>query len=309
MKVLYQVQAFWRPGRLFGRLMMEEKGVLVRIGGIPLWILRSDYQLPIFERGAGAIPTMSPLDAVFDHHWESGLEFTFVDIGAKYGLSTIVAANHIDGRGHNSPIVAFEPGAAADLIGRNLAVNHLADRVLLELVAVSDRSGEAVLYGEPDHPEDNHLIRRNVDRPFVTKVVPTISLDGYAEGRGIEPPLVVKVDTQGAEWEVWAGMRRLIERGPVTVMTEFTPWTFEGRALPAQFLRSLMDRYAVINMHPKNMAGSFRDGLADVHLVQADSADAFTETVAASRCGWTDLLCIPRQLPGSSRLVDAVLRK
>ena len=287
--------------------MTEENAVLIRVGEIPLWILKSDYQLPRFEGGEGRIPDLAPLDAVFEHHWRCGLEFTLIDVGAKYGLSTIAAANYIHAHGHNSPIIAFEPGAAADLIGRNLTMNQLDSRVVLELKAVSDRCGEAVIYSEPDHPEDNHIIRRNIDRPFDTKLVPTTSLDSYTERSEIRPPIVLKVDTQGAEWEVWVGMRALVQSGLVTLMTEFTPWTFEGRAEPTRFLRELSEHYHIVNINPKNMAGSFKESEADFQLIIPESFEVFTQSVAASAFGWTDLLCIPQRLPHSSQLLETIV--
>ncbi len=291
----------------YGSFMIEESAILTRVGEIPLWILKCDYDRPKFERGSATLPSLTPLGTIFDHHWGCGLEFALIDVGAKYGLSTILAANYIHGCGHEGPIIAFEPGAAAELIACNLALNHLDSRVVLELKAVSDRCGEAVIYSEPGHPEDNHLIRRNVDRHFDTKVVPIVSLDSYAELNRIAPPVVLKVDTQGAEWEVWLGMRRLVQAGPVTLMTEFTPWTFEGRSNPARFLGELAQHYYLVNMNPKNMAGSFQDTDAGFQLIPPQSFERFTRFIAASAFGWTDLLCIPRKLPNSRQLLDAIL--
>jgi hypothetical protein len=91
------------------------------------------------------------------------------------------------------------------------------------------------------------------------------------------------------------------------VMTEFTPWTFEGRAEPAQFLRDVGEHYYITNLNPKNMAGSFQETEAGFHLVPPESFDSFTQSVAASAFGWTDLLCIPRGLPRSGELLDAVI--
>src|ERR1051325_3416553 len=109
---------------------------------------------------------------------------------------------------------------------------------------------------EAAHPEDNHIIWRSTDQRTDTRTVQTVSLDSYVESRGIVPPLVLKVDTQGAEWEVWMGMRRVIESGPLTMMVEFTPWAFEGRSQPTQFLRELAAQHYIIDINPKNMAGA-----------------------------------------------------
>jgi FkbM family methyltransferase len=286
---------------------LEKFAARVTVGTIPLWMLKSDYQFARFAAGQGVLPSLAPLDAVFDHYWSCALDFTYFDIGAKYGLSTIIAANYIDARGHVNPVISFEPGAGVALIGLNLAVNGLDDRVVLELSAVSDRCGETILYGAPEHPEDDHIIRRNVARPVVAKSVSTVSLDAYTEMRGIRAPLIVKVDTQGAEWEVWQGMRTNVESGSVTILTEFTPWTFEGRADPVDFLKQLADRYTLININPKNMAGSFQDADTAYHLVSSVALAEFTRFVAQSAVGWTDILCIPHMLLGHDQLVAAVL--
>jgi hypothetical protein len=117
----------------------------------------------------------------------------------------------------------------------------------------------------------------------------------------------VKVDTQGAEWEVWRGLQRTSASLAVTIMTEFTPWTFSGRAEPAAFLREVSEQYDIIHLRPKNLAGAFREAEAPFRRVPAGSFEEFTNTIAGSACGWTDLLCIPRKLPGCGDLADAVL--
>ena len=134
----------------------------------------------------------------------------------------------------------------------------------------------------------------------------TTSLDAYCDQEGLTPPLVVKIDTQGAEWEVWKGMQRLIGDGPVTFLTEFTPWTFDGRAAPSEFLREISRTHELIDIRPKNMAGSFIDSGVVEHLSMR-TIEAFETRVRGSQQGWTDVLCIPRSLPGWRALTERVL--
>jgi FkbM family methyltransferase len=287
--------------------MADENAALIQIAGIPLWILKSDFRFPAFARGGATPPELAPLDTVFEHHWAHGLDFTYLDVGAHYGLGAIIVAEYFAAHGRKNQIIAFEPGAAAALIGRNFALNRMEDRVVAELKAVSNRSGEAVIHSELSYPADNHLIPRNVDRKFDTRLVPTVSLDDYVESKQIHPPLIAKIDTQGAEWEVWTGMRRLVQAGPVTIMIEFTPWTFEGRAEPTQFLRELAEHYLLINVYPRNMAGFFQGSQTGFHIIPTGSFESFTQAVDATASRYTDLLCVPVDLYHSRRLVEAVL--
>jgi len=117
---------------------------------------------------------------------------------------------------------------------------------------------------------------------------------------------VVKVDTQGAEWEVWRGMQGTVASRPVTVMTEFTPWTFEGRAHPSTFLREISARYHLIDLRPRNMSGGVDETALDCFRVPPEHIDRFVELVAGSSCGWTDLLCIPRAPSWSEDLLEAL---
>lgn len=109
----------------------------------------------------------------------------------------MTAATFLREQNRQAPIICFEPGAAAAVIGQTLRENGFADLIELHEIAISDRSGETTMYSVPAHPEDNHIIRRNVPTAFDERTVRTRSLDDFCEERGIGGPLIVKIDTQG----------------------------------------------------------------------------------------------------------------
>jgi hypothetical protein len=132
--------------------MVDENAALARVGGVPLWILKSDVRFPVFAREEATAPELVPLDIVFKHHWAHGLDFTFLDVGAHYGWGAIIVTNFFRKNDRHNQIIAFEPGATAALIGRNLSLNHVDGDVTFEFLAVSDRSGKAIIYSEPAYP-------------------------------------------------------------------------------------------------------------------------------------------------------------
>ncbi len=137
-----------------------------------------------------------------DHVW---------DVGANIGYIALVATRIVGPAGR---VVAIEPDAqCAAAIRRNAALNGLGQLEVVEAAAAQD-SGTAELVvvrdrlwtrlaSVGDHHESEQCVR-----------VRTIALDDV-EG---PPPALVKIDVEGAELEVVAGMARLLrEARPIVV--------------------------------------------------------------------------------------------
>jgi len=139
-----------------------------------------------------------------DHVW---------DVGANIGYIALVAARIVGPRGR---VVAFEPDArCAAAIRTNAALNGLVSIEVLE-AAASDRSGTAELVVVRDRlwtrlasVGDHELGERRVP-------VRTVALDDV-DG---PPPAVVKIDVEGAELDVVAGMTRLLRDARPLVICE-----------------------------------------------------------------------------------------
>jgi FkbM family methyltransferase len=137
-----------------------------------------------------------------DHVW---------DVGANIGYIALVATRIVGPAGR---VVAIEPDArCAAAIRRNAALNDLGQLEVVE-AAAAQASGSAELVvvrdrlwtrlaSVGDHHQSEQCVR-----------VPTIALDDV-EG---PPPALVKIDVEGAELEVVAGMARLLrEARPIVV--------------------------------------------------------------------------------------------
>lgn len=138
----------------------------------------------------------------------------FVDVGAHIGIYTVAAALTLRGRGR---VLAFEPNPAARLqLEENLRLND-CDNVIVSGRAVADGVGETFLH-VPDTPDPSFS---SLERGRFTEGervrVETTTLDREIESVGMRPA-VVKVDVEGAELRVLAGMGRTLEARPVLLV-------------------------------------------------------------------------------------------
>jgi FkbM family methyltransferase len=139
-----------------------------------------------------------------DHVW---------DVGSNIGYVALVAARVVGPAGR---VVAIEPDAGcAAAIRTNAALNGLASIEVLQ-VAAADRSGAAELVVVRDRlwtrlasVGDHELGERRVP-------VRTVALDDLER----PPPAVVKIDVEGAELDVLAGMTRLLRDARPLVICE-----------------------------------------------------------------------------------------
>jgi FkbM family methyltransferase len=132
-----------------------------------------------------------------------------VDGGAHIGVLTVLMASLApDGEVH-----AFEPGPAnfAYLV-RNLAANCVTNATA-QAVALYDRDGETTFHFVETYPAGSYV----GDGPGPT--VPTVRLDTWARGRGLERLDLLKLDVEGAELAVLDGASKTVRRlRPVVVV-------------------------------------------------------------------------------------------
>ena len=128
------------------------------------------------------------------------------DVGAGYGLYAIFAARRLGAPGL---IFAFEPGERiTGVFMKNLRVNQ-ASAVRHLPLALGAADGRAAMF-EPDSPNagtgsladrsDYRVRRREED-------VQVRSGDGLVESGTLPAPTVMKIDTEGAEGRILAGIR------------------------------------------------------------------------------------------------------
>ena len=162
---------------------------------------------------------------------------TVVDVGANIGYNAVYAAQRVGPRGR---VVAIEP--AAD----NLSV--LRDNIL------SNRIANIVVH--PVAAGRAHEVRDFFLRGEVSAVNSLFPKSVYAEVTGVEQvrvaplddlvevdPDLVKIDVEGAELDVLAGMSRLLGRASIRLIVEWHPRLQEAAGYsPDALPRFLLDR-------------------------------------------------------------------
>lgn len=122
----------------------------------------------------------------------------FLDVGANIGAYTILASGVAGAR-----TIAVEPGnEALAMLGTNVCLNALVDRVTIAPVGISDRDGTAHFTSGLDTV--NHLTEG--PRPGTVEIE-VRSLDSLVAGR---VPVCIKMDVEGAEYDALSGAEGLL---------------------------------------------------------------------------------------------------
>jgi FkbM family methyltransferase len=152
---------------------------------------------------------------------------TFFDIGANYGLFTLMAAKKV---GPTGRVFAFEPSIReAEVLERNVVQNNLSN-VTIVRSALSDKAGSEKFavardgglnsLAKTEHPEQ-------IIQSWHTVSVTT--LDEFVSKNSIPKIDVMKIDVEGAELKVLIGGRTVfgVPNAP-TVLCEFCDMTAAG---------------------------------------------------------------------------------
>lgn len=143
-----------------------------------------------------------------------------VDVGANIGLYTLYGARLA---GDTGRVHSFEPTPRMfDILHDNIQINGLLEsgRVALHRQAVTDRRGKARFAVYAENNGHNTLFPDNRDASFIEVETTTLD-DALADEPRID---VVKIDAEGAEPGIWAGMTSILERNQaLRVFMEFAP--------------------------------------------------------------------------------------
>jgi FkbM family methyltransferase len=136
---------------------------------------------------------------------------SFVDVGANWGLFSLLAAKLV---GQSGKVIALEPDPRVFLkLKSNIERNHL-EQVRGFQAAAADRETELVLAGH-DGVHQNSGMSRLVESggaSSLTFTVPSRRLDLLLDEAGLDTVDLLKMDVEGAEHMVLAGMEDGLKR-------------------------------------------------------------------------------------------------
>ena len=219
----------------------------------------------------------------------------FIDIGANYGFISIVARQAIAGL--NIMAVEADP-RLAPLITANFRRNGLVPPTVLNAIASKEQNINSRFSLNPASTLDNR-----VAMPGWGQVcVPTITIDALLQREDLSGRTFFKVDTQGFELNVLAGMEGYLARRTDWVLKmEFAPnWLCSQGTDPLALLDYLQSRYEFAEFAERIPFGTPGMDALFIHAVDSNSHGEFLEHVVSLNkggLGWVDLIVRPRCPP------------
>mgnify|MGYP005841533179 CR=1 FL=1 len=147
----------------------------------------------------------------------------FCDIGANIGFFSLIAAQRL---GKEGLVICFEPSAREfTRLVQNLDDNHVENVVFFN-TALSDQVGVARFLTAKTHTGLNFLGDGADSDEFDSCLIPTVPGDLLLEPLFAQRTgkAIVKIDVEGAEYQVISGMEQFLANPRVhTVVVEVTP--------------------------------------------------------------------------------------
>ncbi|GEM_PF-789501 len=138
-----------------------------------------------------------------------------IDVGANIGKYALYAGMLV---GKKGKVIALEPFEETfRLLHRNIKQNDLEDSVIPLRVAISDQNGKTKLFFADDVGEVISLIYRVSDK-YVE--VDTITIDSLVENMKIRKVDWMKIDVEGAEYNVLLGARETLSKNKLNLVIE-----------------------------------------------------------------------------------------
>lgn len=275
---------------MFSAAHLVSPVILTRSGGISYYVNTHDSAVSrqVFAAGSYDEGVMSSAMAMLDLVGHPLRGRTFVDVGANIGTSTIPAVATYGA----SRAIALEPDPFNyQLLGCNVLINGLEERVKTVRVAASDHDGRGLLVRSSWNSGDHRVTPVGVDVPSEPDAAGTIEItlqrldDVLAEHTsGLGEIGVVWIDCQGHEGYILAGAPALTA-SDVPIVCEYWPYGLRRTANLDLFHELVADRYAwVVDI------GEAATGRGDPHYrLAADVADLEVEYPDAA---FTDLLLL-----------------
>jgi FkbM family methyltransferase len=161
---------------------------------------------------------------------------TVVDVGANFGYYTLMLADAVGETGH---VIAAEPNPqAALLLRQSVLLNGYASRTSIVTDALSNAAGHALLFVPANEPKNATVVEQPSALDGQTIEVATVTLDEVA----LRYPKVdlIKIDAEGSEVAIVAGMQQVIARDHPMVVLEYNARRYRD---PQGFLASLLAHY------------------------------------------------------------------
>lgn len=216
----------------------------------------------------------------------------FIDVGANYGFISLLIRRAAPA----TRVLAIEPDQRlAALIEENFLLNGLAPPDVVNVIVGAESRDEASFAINPRSSLDNRVTMPAWEQHSL----PMRTMESILSKYDITGSCFFKIDTQGFERHVLAGMqRRLEERADWFVKMEFAPdWLRSQGTDPLELLHYLADRFDLAEFPPRlpyntrSLASLFDEPLDAREL---EPFLSYVISLDREGLGWVDLIVRPR---------------
>jgi FkbM family methyltransferase len=212
------------------------------------------YKMYLDARDRGISPHL-----MLDGYWEWWLTrfiiekvsegMTVIDIGANLGYYTLLLSDLV---GDTGRCLAFEPNpAVAEKLEQSVLINGFGGRARIVRCALGRLSeGHLPFFVPASDPKNAHIVeegfRASPEMGTIIRV-PVTTADGAIDER-VD---FIKIDAEGAEYDILIGMRNIIERHRPKIVIEFNADRhYDGRVL-LEYLLQFYNRFSYIDADSK----------------------------------------------------------
>ena len=157
-----------------------------------------------------------------------------IDLGANIGYYTLIFAKLVGDLGH---VYAFEPDPSNfELLSKNVKENKHSNVTVIQK-AVSNKNSKIKLYVSKRNIASHRIFDSDEKRNSIE--VDVITLDEYF--KNFEKPIkFIKIDVEGAEFQVLNGMKMILKNDNLKLLIEFIPEHLEKHGTnPSDVLKIL----------------------------------------------------------------------
>lgn len=165
----------------------------------------------------------------------------FLDIGANIGLFSLFIARYFP----RSRIFAFEPHPVLHGCLRRTCERNGLKNLVAEALALGAREQTSALHLHERNSGGHSLHADQIGEPERGRAVEVSvsTLDSFARRQGLERMDVLKIDVQGAEWDVFSGGVDCLARFKPAILVEVEN---EALARPTGAARDALERLAAL---------------------------------------------------------------
>jgi len=215
-----------------------------------------NYRWSLFTSDATYLSGIFDTDTLFEFKKHIKPGYTVFDLGANEGYYSLIASKLVGDKGK---VISFEPMPEnIGLLKKHIKINNV-NNVIVESKAVSDFTGSLKFSNTADKAGNTYL---NSSPKFIssenTITVDTIKLDDLMQQASFTPPDFIKIDVEGAEFDVLSGADKLIKKYKPVILIATHDFHVPGvKDRCINYLTEIGYKYSKLGNHQSNGFADF----------------------------------------------------